>query len=1196
MAITFAELDLAKNGRIEASAGTGKTYTLVRLALRYLTEGDRPVRPEELVLVTFTVKAAAELKQRLYQLVKERMAHDSSAVLRAIYDDFDKITVSTIHSFCQQLLMRYPFESGLPFEITLGSDTAWQRDELTHFFRSYESQLDTPLKKEAFRALLAVYGGTLPELIKGLIALINSIDKVNYKIEPSFEESEKVLEPCCGFRAKRGPFYNAVQQAIAVKTDDETYAVLLAAEAAPPGAPFKKVFVQLTDELAAATNGDDILMLLFKERRSNKISYRLFDILQAAVRQSTVFSGFQALITLTEPFTVLEPGQRAPLSAALRAYALNFLLNEIMPRLHKRREQGETTFSDLISDTARLLAEQPRFREAVRRCYKVALIDEFQDTDAAQWAVFKQIFDGEEHALMLIGDPKQSIYSFRGADPAVYLRACNEVGSDNICRLTVSYRSRPSVLAALNKIFPAIFCSEGGNGLAYTPVEAPSMPVKPPVLCYKGREVNGLEFIKPDTERIDGNATGDVIRREIVRKFCAQIEELLLSPHYAMYWCNEAGAPVRMRRVKASDIAVLTRDGAEARLYKNRLSRLGISAVQYKTESVLKSDEARLILLLLEVMAYEDNIILRNTLLVSPLCRLNAAALTGPDASLTGWLLRLEQWRLMAEAGEWAALLDDCFMSSGYFERLLTPAVSDRESDLAEAEERERRYVNIRHISEILIKKASGRVIGAQAMHRFFARLIAEESDSENEALRLEHDQDAVTLITAHSAKGLQYPIVFTHLGLYRCRDKEAASEPYYLIRHRTVDFLKSKRYGEERLVERIAEEERLFYVGLSRAESRLYLPAVKKEGWFLTETLMKLARPSFKDDDNELFADLVRASEPAVPFIDNNWPAGHTTVQEPVSCDQEALSVSIIQTRIGFSSRALGVGSYTSLWQYRQSGGVQSFPVHEPDVLYDDFKNRLGEDSSTLLLPETAANAHPLGEPLNVRGGADFGIALHSLFENLDFALARSPLEELLACVGLRQQVEYILRRSLGISVPPATLVETFLELFWHTLNQPIASLGGFQLKTLEKDARCHELDFLLYLKESHFIKTDFYEGAVRRGFFKGFIDLIFLHNGQYFLLDWKTTLLGTHYNNYAAGALDEAMQHHGYKLQYLIYWHALYRYARSLDAGFDYQKMGGVIYCFNRAMHARHTDNTGIFFVRPSEEEYRRFAENFQ
>jgi len=1049
------EFNLTKSALIEASAGTGKTYTLVRLALHYLIEGK--IEPNQLVLVTFTRNAAGELTGRLLALIKEELLNEEQTAanpgrlqrLRTIYQKFSSLTIATIHSFCQNLLAGYPFEAARPFQLNLSAGSDWQSAQLQKFLLGYEAALTADkTKADAFNLLLTKYH-SFEGVVNYFLQLINKINPYAYNINPAAD-------------------------------------------------------INNLKEFPAEEN-----------------------------------------------------------TSALLAYITGDILSHILPRLaQKRQEDGDSSFNDLLYDTMFLLQSRPQLLKAVQANYKVALIDEFQDTDYAQWQIFNLIFSGDDRRLVVIGDPKQSIYNFRGANLQVYQQAARQI--NHSYHLNVNYRSLPGIIKPINLIFSTLFND-------YKEVAAADNPATALHLCYNQQEETALSFVKIESEAV----SSDELRQDIIKAMVQQVSNLL-SGNYRLCRLDEQGKIVTIRAVKASDIAIIATTGNDLRRYKRLLEQQQIAAVLHSGQSsVLKSNEAYLLTLLLSYLAGDEAKL--TTLLMSPLFALTNRQLTADHNQFITAVTLLAEVAGLAANGNWAKALDKLWRESGYLQRLLQPQEVTI-SELAESEERERAYVNINHLSELIISQ-SNKQSSPQAMQRYLLQLINNEQDSEQ--LRLERDDEAVTLITVHKAKGLQYKIVFVHVGLNQPMSPHKG-DSYYLMRNNNgsylIDFDKTTDHKEQLKKHEEKERERLFYVALTRAESKLYLPYTYGPT-YKDPSKARWPYASFLSAHNkeELYLtakELINAGKPLNPLT---IPAGS-------SCPTGEQPFNLAKLKpLNLNKRLIAFSSYSSLYQKAKQDYSSGY--HEAQL-------KLAEAISGEETESQAGNnrQHPLGQPQNIRGSAAFGLALHSLFENIGFSAAATPLDNFLADKNLQKQIN-----SLAGSYLPLTAkaeLEALSTLFWHSLNQPIKALNGFALKDIKE--KRHELDFLLTLKESY-LNSPIFTGRLEAGFLKGFIDLIFKHDNRYYLLDWKTTKLGDSFNHYSQPKLPEALQQHGYRLQYYLYLHAFYRYAKTIDKNFTYDAIGGVIYCFNRAMHASHNDDTAIFFDKPSYTNYLQFASHF-
>lgn len=454
--------DWAGRGRLllEASAGTGKTYTLVRLVARLLTLGTPLSR---VVVVTFTRKAAEELRSRLRDHLEDRLAEARQAgdpasvrLWETALQDFPQAFLGTVHSFCQEALARNPFEAGLPLALELSEDPGRRLEFLKDWYRKQPQ--DGPLWAEL------VGEGSFDDAI-GLLdqGLRKAWDEG--RLEPSTEALEALEVWRTDFDAGRGALRQALEAARPLLADPDWALRLAFCKTSP-----REYLQEHAPALAAVGSFDQWLEVLSRPS-TQKRSYQGTLLQWAGPEAETLLykkaqpSPDWALLTaLAEAWRPGAEALKAPFESAPLA-RLSLLkqvraLKRLLPRLRADRNRdlqasGQLGFDDLILWT-RQLCTQPKgqvFLESQRRRWSAVLIDEFQDTDADQWTIFDRIFPEPSHTLVVIGDPKQSIYRFRGADLAVYQKVASQLGPARTARLEVNYRSDPQLTAGLNRLF-----------------------------------------------------------------------------------------------------------------------------------------------------------------------------------------------------------------------------------------------------------------------------------------------------------------------------------------------------------------------------------------------------------------------------------------------------------------------------------------------------------------------------------------------------------------------------------------------------------------------------------------------------------------------------------------------------------------------------------------------------------------------
>ncbi len=1197
---------------IEASAGTGKTYALTTLVVRLIVEERLDI--DRLLIVTFTISAAGELRTRIRRLLQAARQAAAGAELDAasqagrlrqrwqrcgIEDedarrrltravrDLDRANITTIHGFCQRTLVEFALHAGTPFSFEVSGDDAMAvGDAARDFWRRRMVGEPVPLLEYA-KSKKFLQNEETTEWVAGHHARVQDIRGAG-----SGEELPDVLE------AKRSKWLEAVRAAQAAWSDPAQRAAFQ--EVADPkrwtSTPRKKVPVrarmvmeafdagapeELAPDGAGAFGATALRKGLLKRGMPPPPSDSLFDHFDDIAEAGAAYGD---LWLASQRRSLLEDTRRSLQHTTQVDRSLSF--NALLVELHRA----------LTGDRGAGLARRIRSR------YPVALIDEFQDTDRLQATVFRTIYPGGADAadgrLFVVGDPKQSIYRFRGADVFAYLEAQNRLGAaDKPLRLERNYRSTPRLIRAVNVLFsrerPFVL-----SDFPFSRAEDADRKRRAE-LVVQDEEDDETPFQLVLIPKPDGKARSKPELTTLAAELAARDIARLIA--VASDGRGELIGGERPRPLAARDIAVLVRKSAQGKAVAEALRRLGLDSVEMGTDNIFQSEEAgnlhRLLhALRLDESEYNATLLLRGAL---------AADLFGLDmkdlASLRDDDDAWSDWRRLAR--EWAEVWREHGIATLMRGILFAGGKTDCSANLLAYPNGPRRLTNYLHLTDLLHEAETRRRPSRQGLLDWFrqARTDARTND-ETAQLRLESDENLVKIVTAHRAKGLEFPVVFYPFawdGRAQAAGGNRKPTADYYDPERgmpVLDLRPSDDAYDREYVEEHADELRLLYVALTRAEHRCVVTWSPEGGaehaplaWLLHDrgtTVQDGDAAALKENaarvkalgQGEWLAEVEAFANQAPGAISVRKIDGAATAPESAATAEQAgpLKVRKLERKL---ERIRQRTSYSAL---SAGGGAGVFVRDRDEVDLPDAEEAIVEEAAPDGTPEPEEDGPTV---FTFPSGGRSGRCLHEIFElrlgDPDAASLKKTCEAALARYGFQDKWLPAVR----------TLVENGLET---PLMSPGEAGGVFRLSDLERPVA--EMEFHLPLHKlqraelAHCLEEHGYThrlaggDAEIDGFLHGFIDVVAEHDGRWYVLDYKSNWLGPDLASYSDAAIAESMRHHGYHLQYLLYLTALHRLLRLRLPDYDYDRhIGGAFYLFLRGMRP-NAPGTGVFHDCPS------------
>ncbi len=1121
----LAELSAEGHAVIEASAGTGKTYTIEHLVV------DRLLRTgcslDEVLVVTFTEKATSELRRRVRALIESVVAHtddcghdeswaidgDARARLEAALFAFDRAPIYTIHGFCNRVLSDLAFDSGQLFEQQFV-------DTRRAFHRAFREVLRTHIAvKPDARALLERWydagqdEAALQDLLMGALRH-RYLDSETGRADAL---SGRMAELAADFdpRALRQDYRESAIQAkslAAAEAAIEAVAAALATEAEPEA------------RLAAIMDANPRAIL--KPRRTGSKRKRRFP--------DEVRSG-------TARFHVRLRGllvHHAQSGALERQLVEAFLPPVVVQMDADKRRDGLLDYDDLLDRVWRALSG-PRAEglvSALRARYASALIDEFQDTDERQWAIFRKVFveEGATGSLVVVGDPKQAIYGFRGADVRTYLAARRDLLAQGAARvrLGTNHRATQSVVDGCNAILAQKADAPffGGEIRYDEAVDCGQPDLEGPVpgvvlWRYKPRPPRG--------GRSQMEVSAWELRDALGRQLASTLVALLARPP------DFEGRPVR-----ASDVLVLVRTSGDARDAAGFLEAAGVPYAFYRQDGLLQSTEAADLRDLLAAVAAPHDTAKRLAAFATPWFDVPLAQLPFYRAlsSEHPLLRRLLRWHALAEQGRLPALFDAVLEQSGVVERGLF------------LEAHERALTNQRHLLELLLEAATRDRLSldevVELLDRYVRGLETPEGSDAN-VQRLAGERDAVQVMTIHKAKGLEAAVVCLYGGF-----RSAPSGGVRVVhdgqgRHVLVGEAAREAVADQIEREAAEEDQRLYYVALTRTKARLYLPLIDSSRQIKGSYAALNARLRAMETDGFGVVEVPPADGHAPrPFeAGAGAPLGSWTPPEPRTA--RPVDFGGIHDR----HAPLVVTSYTRL--------KSAMPVEAP-VEADEF--RAEADAGEVVI-----------NPDELPGGRDMGRFLHEAIEEVPFELYAEPFDRWCALPVVEEAFVDTMRRH---DIEPRWR-ERSQRIVYEALTRSLL-LGGRRVDGLWQCDECVvEMEMMYPIPESHHPLLDGRSGddfSTQRGYVKGYVDLVFQDDGLTYFADWKSDVL----SGYDAGVVGPHVRDH-YDLQARLYTLGLVRLLDLRDAASYEAAFGGLLYVFLRGLGAESSEGDGVYFERP-------------
>jgi exodeoxyribonuclease V beta subunit len=1135
---------------IEASAGTGKTWRICEETVQMIKDG---IPLEQILIMTYTEQATGELRQRIRERIEQAIqaSKDQDAnMLRALLS-FESSSIFTIHGFCNSVLKEYAFEAGIPLTQILENSS----DKLDTFFfnqlrnkwpESYLDILDDEKKdrlvsKEYHKKEILQITQRMQSSDRFCRPYSQALAEVCQKAIDVFDDS-LIAQIQSLTTTKNGQIHSSTKRSLLTKTIDVKNALLRWKE----------------------TQDDSLLRLCFsepskireyRERLAGKTDYHLLSEDQLGLLQE-----MQTILKASEFADVIQ-------ESALK-------LKQDITR--DKRKNGTIDFDDMLIQVRDALKKSPLLKSTLQSRYRVALVDEFQDTDPTQWEIIRTLFtEDEHHSLVIVGDPKQAIYGFRGANIETYRHARIELQnrSSQIENLDINFRSIPSLIQSANSLFGDSWFKK--SNMEYANVYSPdtrNIPRKTLLFSDKSG--------RPPLCLIHLNEKEALKARRRWAIFISQEIQRLLQSDVRISTEGSNGRPLDL-----ADICILIRSRtSDLKPLQSALRKLNIPYTFSRQAGLFQSNECQQLDILLQALAFPEDQNAFNLALLTNFFSLDLSVFEN-YLSIMGnhpILQSMGKWKEIALKHKWAIFFTSIYEDTGILAREL------------QKENGERIITNYMQLAEILTEDAMHENLDIAAlaarleeyMHRTFS-----DDDSRN-MHRLETEQKKAQIMTMHASKGLQFPVVFIMGGISGLYNSIPLYYDYTEDTGRVFDLACSLESCKKMEMQEQAEEERLLYVALTRAQYRVYAPV-----W----------RQNENDDSGRIYV-INSASHPVYslpniystnPEHEDDTPDSNNLPQLPdnyiQSFDPEPETRASAQVKAiredallpceipDARQRIISVSSFSSLaGRIHYARTMLDREYGSPDMEFEvntggsllSIPKEIDEDD----MPDDAAeisSAEPGKRTPSAQillSGKKGGVILHSMLEKVDFSDVYNAVSAETIPDSTISSLKDILKSE---GVMDEASHAWALEVIWNTMHTPLPErMNSVCIGQITE--RLQEMPFWIYAPEI----SDFHLPGLNanENFLTGIMDMAAKINGKYYIFDWKSNYSE---NGYSLDELERIMLHHQYHLQGRIYAMALIKWLKeTLGEDFSYERdFGGACYVFLRGLNGKD-GNTGIYF----------------
>ena len=1076
------DFNLSNNYVIEASAGTGKTFNIVNIVDKIVNSKDNPISLDKILVVTYTEKAAGELKSRIGDKLKDT--------------NVDNASIYTIHSFCQNMIKEFGISAKLPLNLNVIN-----KNELVDFVKRY---LREGSILEDISVVFKVKTKNTFSESKVIDLFVSGIGK--YYLDFNYKEDKSIIT-------------------FERMDNDREYLTIF------KGICLDESFDEICSKVPEIGKQFNVLKNS-GEKKSNEFAVEieskykeLFDFNGRSYQKRAKWPSNSSDMEAFEFFKKLKEDLNSLDKSRL---LVSIYLNDLYIKWQEEKERNKNqTFDDMLRYVREKVICEEGFKKKLQDKYTIGIIDEFQDTNQKQFDIFKEIFmDDDNHKLIVVGDPKQSIYSFQGADVNVYYDAVDDITktSGNKYFLSKNYRSTENIVTSCNKLFQ--FYDFKGTSFTECEFLNAKEDGEEKILkaTYEGEEIKGFWIAKDDEGPIDEHKFAKIAVQTIVD--CCT---------------NDANGNTKLRikpkeedfrNVTFNDFVVLAKSRSEMDEIQKALSRVGIPNIRYKDDKLFLGKECfHWICLLKAINVLDFKGYNRNKLkkaLFTDFFGLSLSLLNSEyvNSDEIKEIYLINKWRQFAYSRKWESMFEDILVNS---------ELSKNNKTLKEIQS----LSKFKQIANYCIEYLSKEKTLDDLIKHLTNLADNNESDEEGNGSTVEKGTnfECVRLMTMHASKGLQFPIVIMSGGF---KGDPNRSEMYITRK----DGQKVLTFKTDDVVadEKTEELKRLFYVAYTRPEYLLILPYYEKvSSNFIKETLESYML-NYPDQYLTLEDSGVSEKElrEKVKEILNPLPAEEKDKEaEEKDKEDKEKDNELRNNQMEFLKKL--IRKLPSKSAYKHSYSSMSHPKENIETIDEEIEDKEGAETEGQFIFDTNAvqveplynkGINPIVLPIDYPAGSKLGTALHEVFEGLDFTSYEEKLEKKIKLCFNKQ----------GIKLKDEWL-EASINIVRNVLNATLPVIEGscvcdksFSFKDIPFEDKLDEVEFNFNVLSQYF-----------RNYCNGFIDMIIKRGDYYSIVDWKSDKLNDILDSYSSKDSVKAHVDNCYAVQRVLYSYCLIKWLKT-------------------------------------------------